>query len=173
MGRTTSLNSSSSEYDSQPTSSPDAPSAVSAIPHVAGVQREGLLEDGPPLLEPVAVDGLELLHVHQAVTDLHRGVGLLGEDVELVALLHALGLAHLGEVAAEIELLSEGAPLPARDDPGGKTARSGSPHLGAHFFAFFFHSREKYSSAFRVFVSCSPERSTPRPKRKARASAAT
>jgi len=87
-------------------------------PEVAGGEREHAFEHGTPLLEPVAVDGFEPLHVHQAVADLHGGVALLREQVELVALLHALGLAQVEEALGGAEALAERAPLPARDDSG-------------------------------------------------------
>ena len=134
--------------------------------HVGSAEREEALEHGTPLLEPVAVDGLEPLHVHQAVADLHGGVALLREHIELVALLHALGLAQVEKALGGAEALAEGAPLPARDD-------SGDPVRSAAQDFSFARSRAKYSSALRVFVSCSPERSTPRSTRKARVSAAT
>ena len=141
-------------------------------PEVVGAEREEALEHGTPLLEPVAVDGFEPLHVHQAVADLDGGVALLREQVELVALLHALGLAQVEEPLGGAEALAEGAPLPARDDSGNARGARDSRRSAAQDFSLAC-SRAKYSSALRVFVSCSPERSTPCSTRKARVSAAT
>ena len=126
-------------------------------------ERERGLQHGAPLLEPVAVDGLEPLHVHQVVADLDRGVALLGQEIQLVALLHHLGLALAEKALGGAEALAERAPLPAGDDAGDAVAQD-FPSA---------RSRAKYSSALRVFVSCSPERSTPCSTRKARVSAAT
>ena len=82
-----------------------------------------------PLLEPVVVDALEPLHVHQPVADLDRRVARDREQVELVALLHALRRQRgRGGCSASPKLVAEGAPLPARDDPRARrlSSRSGA-----------------------------------------------
>jgi hypothetical protein len=127
---------------------------------VGSVERERALEHRAPLLEPAAVDGLEPLHVHQALANLHRSVALLREEVELVTLLHPLRLAQAEDALGGAEALAEGAPLPPRDDAGDGIGRRGGRRPRTHDF-FFASARAKYSSALRVFVSCSPERSTP------------
>src|SRR4029453_13656651 len=141
-------------------------------PEVVGAEREDALEHGTPLLEPVAVDCLEQLHVHQPVAALHGGVALLREQIELITLGDVVGLAQVEEALGGAEALAEGAPLPAGDDSGNARGPRGSRYSAAQDFSLAC-SRAKYSSALRVFVSCSPERSTPRSTRKARVSAAT
>ena len=113
--------------------------------HGVRVERELGLDDGPPQLQPV-LDALEHLHVEPAVAHLHRRVGPLREQVELVA---------LGDLAGRRVEVGLGAPLPAE-----------ARHASWSCFA-------KKRSALRVFVSCSPLRSTPRSSRNARVSAAT
>ena len=126
---------------------------------VGGGEGERRLQHRPPQLEPVPVHALEALHVHRGVAHLDGGVALRREEVQLVALLHALGRERGEAVVGGVEGLAEGAPLPAGDDRGYPGSCASAP--------------AKYSSAVRVFVCCSPERSTPRAARNARASAAT
>ena len=112
---------------------------------------------------PSSFVALEPLDVHQPVANLDRGVARTREEVDLVALLHR---------ARERARRS-----------GSRPRRSSSPNVrhsqrgtiggvgvtrrrSAKVFA-------KYSSALRVFVSCSPETSTPWAPRNARSSAAT
>ena len=139
---------------------------------VARRQREGRLHDGSPLLEAVLVHGLELLHVHEAAAHLHRGVALEREQVDLVAFLHPVRLHGAEAFVCLAERLAERAPLPARHDPCETGASLCDWRLRCHRSSSPT-SCAKYASALFVFVSCSPERSTPWPARKARVSIAT
>src|SRR4029079_6834073 len=125
-------------------------------------------QHGLPLLEPVAVDRLEELHVHQRVTHLHRRVAGDRQQVDLVALVHPLGRDRRQLSLRLAEVVAEGPPLPAGDDHDSDSV-SDSDSDSVSVFRLF----AKYWSALRVFVSCSPETSTPCPARKARVSAAT
>ncbi len=133
------------------------------LEHRGGIRRREWirrLHDRLPLLEPVVVRALEPLDVHQPVANLDGGVADTRQEIDLVALLHALG-SERGETAVGLtELVAERPPLPARHDRGHHAPAA--PRVFA-----------KYSSALRVFVSCSPETSTPLPARNARTSAAT
>src|SRR5262249_25457270 len=68
-----------------------------------------------PLLEPVVVHGLEVLHVQRTAAYLDRGVALPREQVQLTAFLHPLDGKACETVLSGPEGASEGAPLPARN----------------------------------------------------------
>ena len=86
--------------------------------HVGRRQREGGLQHGHPLLEPVFVDALEALDVHQPAADLHGGIAVGREQVEVVALLDPVRCERVEAALGRPEALAEGAPLPARDESG-------------------------------------------------------
>jgi hypothetical protein len=111
-------------YDSRASSWPGR-RARRARSNVRGAEREAGLQDGPPTAQPVAVDGFELLHVHQAVADLDRGVALLREEVELVAGVLASGV-RAARRSSGAEALAEGAPLQRGMIPIG-ASRLGDP----------------------------------------------
>src|SRR5262249_13957505 len=127
---------------------------------VRGRERLGELQHGPPPLQPVRGHLFQALHVEHAVAELDGGIGLTGQHVGLGALARAPHPERLQRLVGRPATLAEGPPLPAWDD------------LLRHVPACARRSA-KNSSALRVFVSCSPERSTPRLTRKARATAAT
>ena len=92
----------------------------------------------------------------QTVADLDRGVAAAREQVDLVALLSPLRRRAPRSARRRRRSLAEGAPLPAGNDR--VTRGPASPPLRHRALS----SRcAKYSSALRVFVCCSPERSMP------------
>ena len=88
--------------------------------------RKAGLQHGLPLLEPVLVDALELLHVQQPAAHLDRRVARDREQVQVIALLLELG-RQLTEAGLGVpEALAEGAPLPPGCDPRARRLSSRS-----------------------------------------------
>ena len=121
---------------------PAPPSAASAAAAASSAgTREPGLQRRQPLLEPVVAHVLEPLHVHQPVPHLDRVAVLGRQQVQLVALLHALRLERGQPLVGRAEVVAEGAPLPAGNDFGHvavhcRVARvSGEPERGLRHLA--------------------------------------
>ena len=130
----------------------------------AAASGNARLHDRPPLLEPVVVDVLELLDVHQPVADLDRRVARAARA----------GRPRRSPARAPARAPASRPRRRRSRSPNVRHSQRGTiarPRRGAVASARPQSPRSavaKYSSALRVFVCCSPERSTPRPPRNAR-----
>ena len=88
---------------------------------------ERRLHHRPPLLEPVVVDVLQALDVHQPVANLDRRLASEPEHVLLVAHLRWRGGERSQPAFGGAEPLGEHAPFPTRDDRLGHSPSNATP----------------------------------------------
>src|SRR5262249_9357357 len=77
-------------------------------------ERERLLERRTPLLQTVGIDAFEELDIHQTVANLDVGVRGRREQVDLFAVLDRFSGQGRKPWLDRTEVLTEGAPFPAR-----------------------------------------------------------
>jgi hypothetical protein len=88
---------------------------------------ERRLHHRPPLLEPVVVDALQALDVHQPVANLDRRLASEPEQVLLIAHLRWRGSERSQPAFGGAEPFGEHAPFPARDDRLGHSLSNARP----------------------------------------------
>ena len=102
-------------------------------PHLSCRHRELGLHRGRPLLEPISADPLAPLDVHQLVANLDGGIASRRQQVELVALLHALHRQRREAILRGAGRLTEQSPLPP---PGSRRVEGLGPAArGSRFHA--------------------------------------